>query len=52
MRVRSLHVQNVLTFGTFDLDLEGQRRIIVGPNGAGKSNLVRVSTSCRRPSIR
>lgn len=35
-------MKNVLTFGSFDLDLDGQRRVAVGPNAAGKSNLVRV----------
>lgn len=41
MRVKSLHVENLLTFGTFDLCLDGRRHVIVGPNGAGKSNIVR-----------
>ncbi len=42
MRVMSLHVENLLTFGSFHLGLDGERRVIVGPNGAGKSNIVRV----------
>jgi hypothetical protein len=42
MLVRSLHVENLLTFDTFDLDLDGKTHTIVGPNGAGKSNIVRV----------
>ena len=42
MRVKSLHVENFLTFDTFDLELDGTSHVIVGPNGAGKSNVVRV----------
>jgi hypothetical protein len=42
MLVKSLHVKNLLTFDTFDLDLDGKTHTIVGPNGAGKSNIVRV----------
>jgi ATPase subunit of ABC transporter with duplicated ATPase domains len=42
VRVTSLHVENLLTFGCFHLRLDAGRRIIVGPNGAGKSNIVRV----------
>jgi ABC-type Mn2+/Zn2+ transport system ATPase subunit len=34
-------VENVLTFGTFDLDFDGASLVLVGPNGAGKSNIVR-----------
>jgi hypothetical protein len=40
--VNSLHVENVLTFGTFDLRFDGASLVVVGPNGAGKSNVVRV----------
>jgi recombinational DNA repair ATPase RecF len=40
--VNSLHVENVLTFGTLDLGLDGTSLVVVGPNGAGKSNIVRV----------
>jgi recombinational DNA repair ATPase RecF len=39
--VNSLHVENVLTFGTFDLGFDGGSLVVVGPNGAGKSNIVR-----------
>jgi len=42
MLVKSLHVENLLTFDTFDLDLEGGTHTIVGPNGSGKSNVVRL----------
>ena len=42
MRVPSLRVENLMTFGDFDLRLDGQRCTVVGPNGAGKSNIVRV----------
>jgi energy-coupling factor transporter ATP-binding protein EcfA2 len=42
MRVTSLHVENLLTFSSFRLRLDGERRVVVGPNGAGKSNIVRV----------
>lgn len=31
-----------MTFGDFDLRLDGQRCTVVGPNGAGKSNITRV----------
>ena len=34
--------ENLLTFDTFDLDLEGGTHTIVGPNGSGKSNVVRL----------
>lgn len=42
MIVSSLHVENVLTFDTFDLRFDGASLIVVGPNGAGKSNVVRI----------
>ena len=42
MIVDSLHVENVLTFGSFDLCFDGGSLVVVGPNGAGKSNIVRV----------
>jgi predicted ATPase len=42
MLVRSLHVENLLAFNTFDLVLDGKTHVIVGPNGSGKSNIVRV----------
>lgn len=42
MLVKSLHVENLLTFDTLDLDLEGGSHTIVGPNGSGKSNVVRL----------
>ena len=42
MLIKSLHVENLLTFDTFDLDLEGGTHTIVGPNGSGKSNVVRL----------
>lgn len=41
MIVNSLHVENLLTFGTFDLRFDGASLVVVGPNGAGKSNIVR-----------
>jgi energy-coupling factor transporter ATP-binding protein EcfA2 len=40
--VNSLHVENLLTFGAFDLQYDGASLVVVGPNGAGKSNIVRV----------
>jgi len=40
--INSLHVENVLTFGTFDLRSDGASLVVVGPNGAGKSNIARV----------
>ena len=42
MIVNLLHVENVLTFGNFDLCFNGGSLVVVGPNGAGKSNIVRV----------
>ena len=42
MQVTSLHVENLLTFDTFDLALDGGTHTIVGPNGSGKSNVVRL----------
>jgi energy-coupling factor transporter ATP-binding protein EcfA2 len=42
MLVRSLHVENLLAFDTFDLVLDGKTHVIVGPNGSGKSNVVRI----------
>jgi len=42
MLVKSLHVENLLTFDNFDLDLGGKTHTVVGPNGAGKSNIVRI----------
>jgi hypothetical protein len=42
VRVISLQVENLMTFGDFRLCLEGGRCTVVGPNGAGKSNVVRV----------
>jgi ABC-type lipoprotein export system ATPase subunit len=40
--VKSLHVENLLTFDTFELRLDGGTHTVVGPNGAGKSNIVRL----------
>ncbi len=42
MRVNALHVENLLTFERFELDLNGKTNVVVGPNGAGKSNIVRI----------
>lgn len=42
VRVNSLQVANLMTFGDYRLPLDGHRCTIVGPNGAGKSNVVRV----------
>lgn len=42
MLIESLYVENVQTFGTFDLQLDGATCVVVGPNGGGKSNVVRV----------
>lgn len=42
MLVDSLYVENVQTFGTFELSLDGATCVVVGPNGGGKSNIVRV----------
>jgi len=41
MRVNSVHVENILTFGSFDLDLDARAQVLVGPNGAGKSHITR-----------
>jgi hypothetical protein len=40
--VNSIHVENPLTFGTFDLRFDGASVVVVGPNAAGKSNTIRV----------
>lgn len=42
MRLMSLRVENLLTFSTFSLSLDGESRVIVGPNAAGKSHIIRV----------
>lgn len=42
MLAESLYVENVQTFGTFELRLDGATCVVVGPNGGGKSNIVRV----------
>jgi AAA domain/AAA domain, putative AbiEii toxin, Type IV TA system len=41
VRLTSLHAENVLSFGSFDVSFEPGLNVIVGPNGAGKSNVVR-----------
>lgn len=42
MRLTSLHAEDVLSFGSFNVSFERGLNVIVGPNGAGKSNVVRV----------
>lgn len=41
MIVNSLQVENVVTFGTFDLCFADASLVVARPNGAGKSNIVR-----------
>ncbi len=42
MKVTSLDVSNLLSFGEFNLDFDDRLTVLVGPNGAGKTNIVRV----------
>ena len=42
MKVTSLDVSNLLSFGQFHLDFDDRLTVLVGPNGAGKTNIVRV----------
>jgi len=42
MKVTSLDVSNLLSFGEFHLDFDDRLTILVGPNGAGKTNIVRI----------
>ena len=42
MKVTSLDVSNLLSFGEFHLDFDDPLTVLVGPNGAGKTNIVRV----------
>lgn len=42
MRLTRLEAQNLLSFDTFELDLDPKRTVIVGPNGSGKTNLTRL----------
>ncbi|MDA8282841.1 MAG: AAA family ATPase, partial [Actinomycetota bacterium] len=42
MKVTSLDVSNLLSFGEFHLDFDDRLTVLVGPNGAGKTNIVRV----------
>lgn len=42
MIIDSLHAENILTLGTFELRLDGKSCVVVGPNGSGKSTIVRV----------
>jgi len=51
MKVTSLDVSNLLSFGEFHLDFDDRLTILVGPNGAGKTNIVRILdlvTKCQR----
>ena len=48
MRIRSVAVRGLLSFGDFALDLGRRLTVIVGPGGAGKSNLLRLIELCRR----
>ncbi len=42
MKVTSLDVKNLFSFGEFHLDFDDGLTVLVGPNGAGKTNIVRV----------
>jgi energy-coupling factor transporter ATP-binding protein EcfA2 len=42
MKVTSLHVANLLSFDSFDLQLDEGLTVLVGPNGSGKTNIARV----------
>jgi len=42
MKVTSLDVSNLLSFGEFHLDFDERLTVLVGPNGAGKTNIVRI----------
>ncbi|HUY24746.1 MAG TPA: AAA family ATPase [Candidatus Saccharimonadales bacterium] len=44
MKLTRLSAQNLLSFDTFELDLDPQRTVIVGPNGSGKTNVTRLLT--------
>ena len=48
MRIRSIQATNLLSFDSFQLDLQPGLNVIVGPNGAGKSNLVHLLRLVRR----
>lgn len=42
VRITHLHVQNLLSFEAFEVDLDVGTTVILGPNGSGKTNLLRV----------
>jgi len=42
MRLTSISVGNLLSFGRFELEFGAGLNVIVGPNGVGKSNLIRL----------
>lgn len=44
MKLTRLSAQNLLSFDTFELELDPQRTVIVGPNGSGKTNVTRLLT--------
>jgi len=44
MKLTRLSAQNLLSFDTFELELDRQRTVIVGPNGSGKTNVTRLLT--------
>jgi len=42
MKIEALHVENLLSFDTYDLRFDDSLTVLVGPNGAGKTNVVRM----------
>jgi predicted ATPase len=50
MKLRTLDVENLLSFDQFHLNFDDHLTVLVGPNGSGKSNVVRMLDLVRTKS--
>ena len=42
MKIKKIHVENLLSYDNFEVGLDGNFNIIVGPNNVGKTNIIRI----------
>lgn len=42
MKIKKIHINNILSYGDETIELNNDLNVIVGPNGSGKSNLLNI----------